>query len=199
MHVLYTPSCSKIQARYITLHLSCQSHWTHADFGSTEVVQCISNTMPRSFGIHRKVVTLVRDEIILKSKERMKNYAAALKTNIPTEGKLSRQSEPIPGWLFTAKCQLATTVACSSLTSAPITVWANILCNMDGATKENSSGRDWKEGTCVPVTTSSGHKVYWDSAACQSNSTFALFRLYSGAAKKTRSEVKHLQFVLQEI
>lgn len=26
MQVLYTPSCSKIQARYITLHLSCQTH-----------------------------------------------------------------------------------------------------------------------------------------------------------------------------
>lgn len=26
MHVLYTPSCSKTQAHYITLHLSCQTH-----------------------------------------------------------------------------------------------------------------------------------------------------------------------------
>lgn len=47
------PSCSKIQARYITLHLSCQTHWTHADVGSVEVVRCISNTMPHSFGIHQ--------------------------------------------------------------------------------------------------------------------------------------------------
>lgn len=26
MRVLYTPSCSKTQAHYITLHLSCQTH-----------------------------------------------------------------------------------------------------------------------------------------------------------------------------
>lgn len=66
IHVLYTPSCSKIQARYITLHLSCQTHWTHADFGSTEVVQCISNKMPHSFGIHQSTDNS-KDESILES------------------------------------------------------------------------------------------------------------------------------------
>lgn len=65
MHVLYTPSCSKIQAPYITLHLSCQTHRTHADFGSIEVVQCISNTMPHSFGIHQSTDNS-EDESILK-------------------------------------------------------------------------------------------------------------------------------------
>lgn len=73
MHVLYTPSCSKIQARYITLHLSCQTHWTHADFGSTEVVQCISNTMPHSFGIHQSTDNN-KDESINKKKICCQNF-----------------------------------------------------------------------------------------------------------------------------
>lgn len=118
-------------------------------------------------------------------KEKRKNeklpYAATLKTKFPTRGKkkLSWQSKSISGWLFTAKCQFATCSFCSHW------VWA-FFCNTDGATKENSSEKDWKEGTCVHVLTSSGQKVYRHSGACQSNSTFALFRLYSGAVKKKK-------------
>lgn len=33
--LMFTPSCSEIQARYFTLHPSRLSHWTRADFGST--------------------------------------------------------------------------------------------------------------------------------------------------------------------
>lgn len=49
------PSCSRTQARYFTLHLSCQSHWTWADFGSDEAVQCIKKKphKPHSFGFHQ--------------------------------------------------------------------------------------------------------------------------------------------------
>lgn len=68
MHVLYTPSCSKTQAHYITLHLSCQTHWTHADLGSTEVIRCISITMPHSFGIHQ-CPDICNDKSIKKKKQ----------------------------------------------------------------------------------------------------------------------------------
>lgn len=102
MHVLYTPSCSKIQARYITLHLSCQSHWTHADFGSTEVVQCISNTMPRSFGIHQKVVMLVRDESISKKNRQNDKWCSHFKNKDAHSRKTVQTIEN----LFQADCFL---------------------------------------------------------------------------------------------
>lgn len=93
MHVLYTPSCSKTQAHYITLHLSCQTHWTHADLGSTEVIQCISDTMPHSFGIHR-CPDISKDKSIKWKKKKSVSSAAVyhfyglFKNNINT--KLSR-------------------------------------------------------------------------------------------------------------